>query len=858
MRQAVMTHLVEPPLRFARLGIIVAVAASLTSISSAQGSGPNLFEGQLPEGAVARFGSSRMRHELACPSPMPLAFSPDGRYLISSDGRTVYVWDLHDGRAVQQWENPEWVFVRRLIVSPDSRTLAIATKCGAWLAELTGEGALRRLDVFSAGEERVSGWSAFLPSENAIVSMELQTEIRVVGLASGAIRHAPCSNPQLLAGLSRDGKTITMWNQESVERWDLATLRRISSVKFPYFGKFRKLRLNNDGSLFAVNLDEGGIALWDPLKGKEVCRLTEPAIIASIGMQFAGNGTQLITVSQKKDIATVDAWNLASGKRERTMTLPAAQAGEPTVSSDGRFIAFATQATQVSLWNFSTGQPVFERSGFDHAVLAAAFAPGGRLIAADESTICCWNQSSGEVKQEISQTASISNLLVPPDGNSVIVCFRVGGPRPYDLNTGRVIGTFEAPRGLVLSQCPMSLTPNGRRLHALAYVRPGSEQMALLAWDVATGQSSIDRRLPIDNASRDQFGSFNSPYLIAGPYVAGLTPSETVWTQFGNPGVQFTPSSIVLRELSDNHTIARIAPGQSPYALSGNRYVLAVVGRHTDNRWNRNQPSDESLLEFWEISTGERIAAWSIPSVTNVILSPSGRTVAMLKQRTILLKNIDENREAIRLTPVSKATCLTFSADGRLLASGHEDGTVTIWDVGRILRVVPNQRTLSKEEREICWRDLSGDAKSSIRAGERLLSDPAGAVALFGEEVKPVDPIDPNRLRSLIADLDSPKFARRERASRQLSAWGERARPTLTRELNTAVSAETRHRLSVLLEDSAVAISPQRRRQIRAIELLERIGGSEAAAVLSRLVKGDPDARETQAAIESLQRITEK
>ena len=76
----------------------------------------------LSEGAVTRLGTARLRHEVVAHSAIPLAFTADGRYLASSDGGTIYLWEAHTGRAVWRWTARDWGDVRRLVGSPDGKT----------------------------------------------------------------------------------------------------------------------------------------------------------------------------------------------------------------------------------------------------------------------------------------------------------------------------------------------------------------------------------------------------------------------------------------------------------------------------------------------------------------------------------------------------------------------------------------------------------------------------------------------------------------------------------------------------------------------------------------------------------------
>src|SRR4029077_11300470 len=104
-----------------------------------------------------------------------------------------------------------------------------------------------------------------------------------------------------------------------------------------------------------------------------------------------------------------------------------------------------------------------------------------------------------------------------------------------------------------------------------------------------------------------------------------------------------------------------------------------------------------------------------------------------------------------------------------------------------------------------------------------------GAVALLRDRLKPIATVDPDHLKRLLAQLDAPEYAEREKASRVLAALGERVRPKLQAAMRTTSSAEVRQRLGLLLVDSSVILSPERWRQFRSIALLERIGTREAA-----------------------------
>jgi hypothetical protein len=100
----------------------------------------------------------------------------------------------------------------------------------------------------------------------------------------------------------------------------------------------------------------------------------------------------------------------------------------------------------------------------------------------------------------------------------------------------------------------------------------------------------------------------------------------------------------------------------------------------------------------------------------------------------------------------------------------------------------------------------------------------------------------------------SDRFAAREEASRELGRYGEAAEAALKRALAGKASAEVRRRAAALL-DQIAASRALRRREPRAVEVLEHIGGREAMRLLDGLAGGRPDAELTRAARAALERI---
>src|SRR5262249_42274133 len=124
------------------------------------------------------------------------------------------------------------------------------------------------------------------------------------------------------------------------------------------------------------------------------------------------------------------------------------------------------------------------------------------------------------------------------------------------------------------------------------------------------------------------------------------------------------------------------------------------------------------------------------------------------------------------------------------------------------------------------------------------------------KHLRPAPPRDPKRIRRLIEGLDSDDNSTRERASAELKKLTFQAAPQLREALRKPASAEVARRgralLEALLRDPG---SPDRLREVRAVQLLEMIGSSDARSLLKSLAGGEPLSPLTRDAKEALGRL---
>src|SRR5262249_41020546 len=190
-------------------------------------------------------------------------------------------------------------------------------------------------------------------------------------------------------------------------------------------------------------------------------------------------------------------------------------------------------------------------------------------------------------------------------------------------------------------------------------------------------------------------------------------------------------------------------------------------------------------------------------------------------------------------------TGLAFSRDGKRLASTNYDATAVVWDVAKLLAKMPQPGLASAptaQQLDDWWANLAAsDGRAVGEAVWSLADRPQEALGLFRDKLKPVVGPEPTTVSKWVAELDYPKYQVREKAAHQLASMGESARPALTEGLSRAVSAEARFRLTRLLQVINSQVAPGKLQPLRALEVLEKIGGAESRKQLEVLANQSTD-----------------
>jgi hypothetical protein len=270
--------------------------------------------------------------------------------------------------------------------------------------------------------------------------------------------------------------------------------------------------------------------------------------------------------------------------------------------------------------------------------------------------------------------------------------------------------------------------------------------------------------------------------------------------------------------------------------------------------------SEDGKVRLWDTRDLRQPRVWTagVWPLRCLALAPDGRALAAgSSDGTVHFWEVASGQQ-VRCFSGHKAeiNCLAFAPDGRSLASGSRDFTILLWDVTGLGRGKQGSgEDLSAEQWQRLWERLA--AKNAMHARLALwqmVCVPRLSVKRLRSRLRPVPPVSGERINKLIGDLDDDLFEVRQRASQELERLGEMVLPQLRKTLKGRPSLELRARAARVIEKVEGTPSLLVLRDLRALEVLEQIGNSQARALLREIASGAEGARLTQEAKAALQR----
>jgi WD40 repeat protein/tetratricopeptide (TPR) repeat protein len=578
---------------------------------------------------------------------IPLAFSPDGRYLVAMDhnrGRpggppaAIIFWDAADGHEVFALREHQH-FVNCLTFSPDGHRLASAGTyrfAKVWDVDRRAEALTLKETcywvyqmVFSPDGRRIA-----LAGSDGIVTVRDAATGQPVG---APLKHTDSVvDPIVSVSFSPDGRRIASSGlDQTLKIWDAEQYRELRTL-YPDSRCFT-VAYSPDGRYLASAGEDGTVKLWDAATGREVLSLRgHDDWVWSLA--YSPNGRKLASGSNDRTVRVWDATPLGgpSGPEPLTLRGDGSPVKRLMFSRDGtRLAGGGGRSARALLWD--TGN------------LARGAVPGASTLRG--------------------HAQPVSAVAFSPDGHRIATGSADGTVKVRDVATGREVLAIRAP----VSILAMAYRPDGRAIATT------SGDNAVRVWDAATGLKVGD----------DLRGHTDWPETVAyspdGRRIASGSIDETV--RVWDP-----------------------AAGREVFCLRGHTGIVNAVAFSPDGRRLASAAGDKTV-RVWDAAIGREIRTLKghTDRAFDVSFSPDGTRLASAGlDGTVRIWDVETGRELDALRGHSgHAYGAAYSPDGRWLAvsCGYRDkGEVKVWDLTSRDAPLPDAPPRGRPFR-LGWRD---------------------------------------------------------------------------------------------------------------------------------------------------------
>ncbi len=632
----------------------------------------------LPEGAICRFGSIRLRGYAN-----RFAFAPNGKSFASGGDDidpTIRIWDVATGKEVRHWAGHTFKVLCLAYLGGGEKLASVSTDGDYCIWEVASG---KKLHSITTGKRLAT--AALSVDGQKLIRLALDDKVYVTNTSNGLTKNT-IFRVNILTAFSlpsdgvalvgRNGDVEILDSPESVEPRIIAT--KVSNLA----QRNNAVVFSADGKRLAVATPDGEIIEWDTETTKEIGRYKGLTGVVS-QLAYSPDSRRFVAYGGK---GVIHVWGVASHQRVRELDVGSWGIKNPALSADGKLLV-AVQGAVIRLWDLWANKEVAVYSGCTSRVTDLAFTADSSAILSCEfnGIVRRFTASSG------TQTASWAhpapgnfNMTALPDGTGVLSPSQQGITRiDFDATTSTARTLISQPKVRIQSK---AVAANGKIL-----ATTGNES-TIKFWDSQTGKA----KGMVDGVKQPFKGYAFSPdgALFA---ACRLQMPLSVWD---------VSAGKLIRQVDLKNDI-RLDNGRSVNSSGADVVMFA--------------PDGESLVtmapqaQLWETATGGRRALLHLGKMPGEFFhyaisgafSPDGRLLMLgTSECAVLAIDTATGKELGRLEGHhGYVASLAFAPNGKMVASGGEDGSVVVWDVTALVeKARPAPVKLEPERLRQLWR----------------------------------------------------------------------------------------------------------------------------------------------------------
>lgn len=318
-------------------------------------------------------------------------FSPDGKYLLSSQNETAALRKTTNYAIVKSVQLNQYGFLHGAVFSGDSRYIAAITRgyvqsAVKYYIEIWSVPDLKQINKFELWDYDNVPRICF-DNNNNIVYPDLHNRVAVRNVESGEIiRHIQTKsiyNADCLSCTKNGKLIITQYINGSTEVFDIVSGEFIGSM-FEINDKIYQIKFSPDSKLFATLLRDNYITVFDVETGKFVDKIKSPLNPYTdtrdvSAMAFSEDNRYLGLCSNDNKVFV---WQLVNSPVYDIFDNHTGVVSCLDFSPDGKYMASGGDDNIINIWDVEQGIAIYTLQGYDKDIIRLSFTKDSKSIVA--------------------------------------------------------------------------------------------------------------------------------------------------------------------------------------------------------------------------------------------------------------------------------------------------------------------------------------------------------------------------------------------------------------------------------------------------------------------------------------------